>query len=110
MKPKTKKQYLDDLGKLTRRELYALINGLGNTTYGGIEENISGPNGPIRQVECIYDAENDTLLYSKEIEWTYYLTGQVDTIVIIKRNADGSISSRQEIKHFIDGKQPQIQE
>jgi len=43
---------------------------------------------------------------SQKTEWTYYPTGEVDTITISELDALDQIISTQMIKHFTDGRQP----
>lgn len=45
---------------------------------------------------------------SQRTEWTYYPTGEVDTITITELDAVDKISSQKTIKHFVDGRHPVI--
>lgn len=60
----------------------------------------------IKQVEIDRDAETRERVRGKVTTWTYYPTGEVDTIIISDRDAvDGEISRRR-IKHYRDGRPP----
>ena len=45
---------------------------------------------------------------STRIDWTYYPTGEVDTITTTELDALDQVISTQTIKHFTDGRQPVI--
>jgi len=48
-------------------------------------------------------------LGSTKIDWTYYPTGEVNTITISELDALDTVISQKTIKHFLDGRQPLIQ-
>jgi len=54
------------------------------------------------QVETEQDIETSATISTRTINWTYYPTGEVDTITI---NKDGVIKT---IKHYTDGRQPTV--
>ena len=61
------------------------------------------------QIESEYsedhDVETNALLKKRTTLWTYYKTGEVDTITITETDALGN-GTKKVIKHYIDGKQP----
>lgn len=59
------------------------------------------------QTEVITDVETNALILIKTITWTYYPKGEVDEITIIETNSKGA-EKRKTIKHFIDGRQPEV--
>lgn len=68
------------------------------------------PDGQLTsQSEIIRDVETGALVTTKTITWTYYATGEVDTITIVVTNSVGTEMSRTVIKHYKDGRQPKIE-
>jgi hypothetical protein len=59
------------------------------------------------KVETVRDIATKEVIRSTETGWTYYPTGEVDTITIVENDADGKGISRKEVKHFLDGRQPE---
>lgn len=45
---------------------------------------------------------------SRKTEWTYYPTGEVDTITTTQLDENDHVTSTKTIKHFTDGRQPII--
>lgn len=62
-----------------------------------------------KQIESEYseehDVETNVLLKKRTTLWTYYKTGEVDTITITETDELGN-GTKKVIKHYIDGKQP----
>lgn len=76
-----------------------------NLTLGDLVKKENGPNGRLLRVYQTTDVLGNKLS-SQKIEWTYYPTGEVDTIVISDLDALDTVISTKTIKHFIDGRQP----
>lgn len=63
------------------------------------------------QVETVCDVETGALTSTRTITWTYYEKEKgapVDTITIIEIDASGKEIGRKAIKHYTDGRQPQV--
>jgi hypothetical protein len=63
------------------------------------------------QVETIRDVETNALMSTMTTAWTYYEKEKgvpVDTITIIETDASGKEIGRKAIKHYTDGRQPQV--
>jgi hypothetical protein len=63
------------------------------------------------QIESIRDIETGNIVSTKEIRWTYYddeSIAPVDTITITETDSLGEETSRKQIKHYKDKKQPEI--
>ena len=60
------------------------------------------------QSEVTRDIETDAVLSSRDIYWTYYKDGEVDEITIIEMDSGGKEISRKIIKHYLDGRQPEL--
>jgi hypothetical protein len=63
---------------------------------------------PESQTETVRDVETGAVVSGRRITWTYYKTGEVDTITIVETDAVGKETSRKIIKHYIDGRQPEV--
>ena len=59
-------------------------------------------------VEVERDMETDVRIGGRRLTYTYYPTGEVDTIVISQRDAADKEKSKRTIKHFKDGRQPEV--
>ena len=66
-----------------------------------------GPNGQIARTKETIDVLGKKM-GSQKIEWTYYPTGEVDTITTKDLDALDQMISQKTIKHFTTGKQPVI--
>lgn len=60
------------------------------------------------QIEVERDEETGEIVSSKSITWSYYSTGEVNVILIIVYDATGIEIKRKRIKHFKDGRQPEV--
>lgn len=86
------------LDKMSKADIIAkILDGVTHTTSTLIEED--SKLGPIRKEETTTDAYGK-LLGTRIIEYTYYLTGEVDEITV----EEGE--ERLVVKHFTDGRQP----
>lgn len=54
------------------------------------------------------DIETAAQVSRKTVTWTYYAGGQVDTIVLQTRDASDAVISTKTIKHYTDGRQPEV--
>jgi hypothetical protein len=67
--------------------------------------NHSVPEGQLLRIHETTDILANKLS-SQKTEWTYYPTGEVDTITTTELDALDQIISQKTIKHFTDGRQP----
>jgi hypothetical protein len=58
------------------------------------------------QIEIVRDPETKERIRSTETLWSYYETGEVDTIAIVEKDALEKVVSQTSIKHYLDGRQP----
>ena len=80
-----------------------------------ITDNPVRVHRPDGQIESQTDVERDTETGAKTgsrvVTWTYYPTGEVDEITITNKDAaDKTIGKPKVIKHFTDGRQPEVTE
>lgn len=115
----TKQQILDKLdtwlSNRTKRQLIGLIL----TVANDMGDKVELPDAPIityqpdGQIASHLNAVRDTLgvkLGGKRITWTYYPTGEVDTITAVQFDANDAVGKRRTIKHYTDGSQPTVTE
>lgn len=65
------------------------------------------------ETQAVRDVETGAVVRGKTITWTYHEKengAPVDTITIVKTDANGKEVSRKVIRHFVDGKQPEVSE
>jgi hypothetical protein len=87
---------------MTKRDLLIMANGGMNKIFT-VPVRTYRKDGQIEsQSEVIKDVETNALILTKTITWTYYKTGEVDKITI---NENGNIKV---IKHYTDGRQPEV--
>ena len=60
------------------------------------------------QIEVERDAETGARVGGRVTTWTYFPTGEVDTVIISERNAADKEMAKRVIKHFTDGRQPTV--
>lgn len=64
------------------------------------------------QVTSITDVDRDletgAMTGGRVVSYTYYPTGEVDTITISTRDASNAEIAKKIIKHYTDGKQPEV--
>jgi len=98
----------DYVRDMTKRDLLVLANGGSEQIYD-IPVCTYRRDGQIEsQSETVRDVETDAVISTKTIAWTYYKTGEVDTITIAEMNADGKETGKKVIKHYTDGRQPEV--
>ena len=75
-----------------------------------LETQIVNHNVPEGQLIRVYETTDilGNKIGSRKIDWTYYPTGEVDTITTTELDPLGQVISTQTIKHFTDGRQPVI--
>ena len=99
---------IDCTNDMTKRDLLVLANGGSELIYD-IPVCTYRRDGQIEsQSETVRDVETGVIIATKTIAWTYYKTGEVDTITVVETNADGKETSRNAIKHYTDGRQPEM--
>ncbi len=54
------------------------------------------------------DAETGAAVITHTTRWTYYPTGEVDTITLSDLSAATGEETARTIKHYVDGRQPQV--
>lgn len=54
------------------------------------------------------DLETGTQTGGRQTNWTYYPTGEVDTITVKTLDAANNVIAIQVIKHYTDGRQPTV--
>lgn len=65
------------------------------------------------QSETVRDVETGALISTKTIAWTYYDNepgAPVDEITIVETDERGAELKRKVIKHYTDGRQPEVKE
>ena len=79
-----------------------------NFTEIGFETLAVNHNVPEGQLIRVYEYTDilGNKTGSQKIEWTYYPTGEVDTITTTELDALDQVISQKTIKHFTDGRQP----
>jgi len=98
----------DYVRDMTKRDLLVLANNGSEQIYD-IPVCTYRRDGQIAsQSETVRDVETGVIIATKTIAWTYYKTGEVDTITIAETNADGKETGRKVIKHYTDGRQPEM--
>jgi hypothetical protein len=95
------------LDGLDKRQLVVLTNGT-DILYTNPECTFREDGQIESMVQSWSDLVDGTPLGSREIDWTYYDTGEVDTITTTEYDGDGNETRNDVIKHFTDGRQPII--
>ena len=100
------------LASMTKKRICEFVWGIGNIvtddlTLGDLVQSEDSTNGQVLKVYETTDILGDNL-GSQKIEWTYYPTGEVDTITISELDALDAVISIKTIKHFKDGREPTI--
>jgi hypothetical protein len=91
----------------TKRDALISINGSDKISAASIRTYAK--DGQITsQTDVDRDVETDAVVSGRQITWTYYPEGCVDTITIIETDAAGKETSRKVIKHYTDGRQPEV--
>lgn len=100
---------LAELTAMTKAQLIAAA--LEGQTDTELEVNESAAGlGPIRRVEVVRSRLTGKVLRRKRLDWTYYPTTEVDTIVVSERDAGDVETRRYQIRHFRDERLPVVEE
>jgi len=93
----------------TKRAALIAINGSDRVSNVA---TISRKDGQVEsQTETVRDVETGAVVSGRVITWTYYEKEKgcpVDTITIVEIDAVGKETSRKAIKHYPDGRQPEV--
>ena len=89
---------------MTKRDL--LIQMTGSDRITEIPFRTYCKFGQESQTEVFRDVETNVVISTKTITWTYYKGGEVDEITIVETGSKGE--RRMVIKHFADGRQPEV--
>jgi len=97
---------------MTKKQLIILILKVADVDIENfeIEEKtvfVEGPEGEISRLMVSFDALGNKIK-SHKIDRIYYPTGEIDTITLTELDALDVVKSVRKIKHYIDGKQPEI--
>jgi len=68
-----------------------------------------GPDGILTQNEIERDVETGAQVSRKYIVWDYYNSGEVNTIITEFYDENDVLKRRKKIKHYKDGRQPEIE-
>ena len=93
----------------TKRSALIAINGSDKISSVATTSRKDGQIGS--QTETVRDVETDALILTRTITWTYYEKEKgapVDTIMIVETDSAGKETSRKAIKHYPDGRQPEV--
>jgi len=93
----------------TKRAALIAINGSDRVSSMA---TVSRKDGQVEsQTETVRDVETGAVVSGRVITWTYYEKEKgapVDTITIVETDGAGKETKRMTIKHFTDGKQPEV--
>lgn len=93
------------LDGMDKRQLVVMKNGT-DILYSEPECSCRKDGQVESMVQSWSDLVDGTPLGSKEINWTYYETGEVDTITTTEYDGDGNQTAQNIVKHFTNGQQP----
>lgn len=95
----------DQLNAMTKADLIAgILQDVRNATAAN-EYDAKG--NLTSQVQTITDAY-DSLIGTVTMEPTYYASGELNTITVTERDSDGKVSGGYQVKHYRDGRQPEL--
>lgn len=91
---------------MTKRDLLIIANGGSDK----LSEMVStyDKNGYEIKTETVRDVETNAVISTKTITYTLYPKGEVDEITIVEKDGSGKEISRKVIKHYTDGRQPEL--
>jgi len=100
------------LTSLSRKRICEFIWTIKDIDFADITLSALTVNHNVPEGQLIRVYETTDILGNKtgstRIDWTYYPTGEVDTITTAELDPLGQVISTQTIKHFTDGRQPVI--
>lgn len=110
----TKDQILTRLtsvfASMSRKKICEFIWTIKGVPFEGVTLSTLTVNHDVSEGQLLRVYEKTDILGNKlgsqKMEWTYYPTGEVDTITVSDLNALDQIISQKTIKHFTDGRQP----
>jgi len=97
--------------QLIRLELAAL--GIDLDAVLHLADSVVNTYHPDRQIASRVEVRRDVLgakAGSRRVDWTYYPTGEVDTITVQELDAADQLTAQQVVKPYTDGRQPEVQE
>jgi hypothetical protein len=92
--------------KLTKREL--LILAVGAEKISSTPERVYGEDGQITEETTVETDVETGETRTQHVTWSYYKTGEVDVIEIIVLDTNGKIAKQKKIKHYVDGREPEV--
>lgn len=100
------------LQNMTKKQIIILILrlvGVEIDTYE-LEETIDSQDGPNGQILRRYVRKDvlGNILSKLNIDWTYYDNGPVHEITLTDLDPSDNITAKRIIKHFLDGRQPNL--
>ena len=103
----TATQSLQDWDKLTKAKLKELCyQGETTTERTMTRDDKTGDNGVLTEV-C-RDLLTNAVVSRRVTRWTYFPTGEIDEIAVTEFDAQGKETKRPTIKHYRDGRQPEL--
>lgn len=97
---------LAELNKLSKAELItSILQGVTDTEREASED---GPYGQVKRVDVTQERLTRKLTSRRTVTWSYYPVGCVDEITIVETDDKGKETARRVIKHFADGRQPEM--
>ena len=91
---------------MTKRDLLIAANGGSDKLIEMV--STYDKNGLEIKTETVRDVETNVIVSVKTITYTLYPKGEVDEITIVINDGVGKEISRKVIKHFINGRQPEV--
>jgi hypothetical protein len=115
----TKAEILQNVGtyiaaNFTKRQIIMWLvqddpDGDGRVALPPVRE-YEGPGGQVsREDVAICDLETAKKVGGTRTLWTYYETGEVDTITLLELDPDDGMLARRVIKHYRGGRQPEVE-
>jgi hypothetical protein len=96
--PQLKTVVINKINAMTKKQIIILIL---KVAYVDIE------NFEIEEGKIVYDALGNKIR-SWSVDYIYYPTGEIDLIVLKKFDALDILIETKKIKHYLDGKQPEL--
>jgi len=103
---------VDKLTSITKKKVCEFVWTIKGVSFESISLATLTVNHNVPEGQLIRIYETTDILGNKtgstRIDWTYYPTGEVDTITTTELDALDQVISTQTVKHFTDGRQPVI--
>jgi hypothetical protein len=101
---------VDILTSITRKKVCEFVWTIKGVSFGSISLTTLTVNHNVPEGQLIRIYETTDILGNKtgstKTEWTYYPTGEVDTITTTELDALDQVISVKTLKHFRDGREP----